>query len=243
MIIYPAIDLRGGKVVRLKEGNPNHETVFSDNPIAVLQRWLNEGATWVHMVNLDGAFDQANDNLNILKEAARLGGSIQFGGGLRSLDDAETALNHGAARVVLGTLAVTNPELLPQAVNDFGAERVCVALDARDGRIATHGWQQSTELKPLELGRRIAAMGVRHALYTDVKRDGSMVGANIHDTIVLGRDTGLQVIASGGVTTMEEIHQLARSQMVAGAVIGMALYEDKLTLTEALIAARSSNVS
>jgi phosphoribosylformimino-5-aminoimidazole carboxamide ribotide isomerase len=243
MIIYPAIDLRGGKVVRLKEGRPDQQTIFSDDPLETARQWQEAGAEWLHMVNLDGAFAEANDNSTILEKAAALGIKIQFGGGLRSLNDMAQALDQGAARIVIGTAAVKEPEIVAEAVRRFGVDAVCVALDAKDGKIATHGWQETTELTPIELGRQLAEGGLRHALYTDVRRDGSLIGANIQDTIALARGTGLQVIASGGVTSIAEIQQMARSKVVAGAVIGMALYEGKLTLSEALIAARTPNVS
>jgi phosphoribosylformimino-5-aminoimidazole carboxamide ribotide isomerase len=239
MIIYPAIDLRGGKVVRLKEGNPQQQTVFSDDPLKTAQQWIDQGATWLHIVNLDGAFMQANGNNAILEKVAKLNVKVQFGGGLRSMEDIEGALERGAARVVLGTIAIQEPEIIPYVLARFGADRICIALDARDGKITTHGWQQATEFTPVQFGRKIAAVGVKHALYTDVHRDGSLIGANVRDTITLGRDTGLQVIASGGVSTLDEIHLLAQSEVVTGAVIGMALYEGRLTLMEALLAARS----
>lgn len=238
MIIFPAIDLRGGKVVRLREGDPDRQTTFSDDPLATAQRWLDQGAEWLHVVNLDGAFEMANDNGAILEKIAVLGAKVQFGGGLRTLAALAQAVERGAARVVIGTAAIEQPEIVPEAVARFGTEAVCIALDARDGKIATHGWQRATDLTPLEYGRQIAAQGVIYALYTDVQRDGSLIGANVHDTIALGRDTGLNVIASGGVTRADEIYQLARSRVVAGAVIGMALYEGKIMLSEALLAAQ-----
>ncbi|HEX2619098.1 MAG TPA: 1-(5-phosphoribosyl)-5-[(5-phosphoribosylamino)methylideneamino]imidazole-4-carboxamide isomerase [Phototrophicaceae bacterium] len=239
MIIYPAIDLRGGKVVRLKEGNPDHQTIFSDDPFQTAKQWIDQGATWLHIVNLDGAFAEANDNGTILEKIAGLNVHIQSGGGLRSMTDIERAFERGIERVVLGTVAVEKPEIVPTMIEKFGADRICIALDARDGKVATHGWQQASELTPVEFGRRMAAVGVKHALYTDVHRDGSLIGVNIHDTILLGRETGLGVIASGGISHADEIHQLARSGVVAGAVIGMALYEGYLTLVEALMAARN----
>lgn len=243
MIIYPAIDLRGGKVVRLKEGNPDRQTTFSDDPVATAQRWIDQGAAWLHVVNLDGAFETANDNGTILEKIAKLGVKVQFGGGLRTLDALAKAHESGASRVVIGTAAIEQPEIVSQAVEKLGAEAVCVALDAKEGKITTRGWQQTTELAPVDFGRQIAHQGVTHALYTDVRRDGSLIGANVHDTIMLARDTGLQVIASGGVTSVEEIYQLARSRVVAGAIIGMALYEEKITLAEALLAARHGSES
>ena len=238
MIIYPAIDLRGGKVVRLREGNPEHQTVFSEDPLATAQGWIREGAEWIHVVSLDGAFSEANDNGAILETIAGLGVKVQFGGGLRQIDDIARAVEQGASRVVLGTAIAQRPEMVTEALNRFGAEAICVALDARDGKITTHGWQQASEWTPLEFGREMAKRGAVHALYTDVSRDGRLGGVNVRETIALGRETGLKIIASGGVSSTLEIDQLARSQVVAGAVIGMALYEGRLTLGEALSAAK-----
>jgi len=237
MIVYPAIDLRGGKVVRLKEGDPKRQTVFSEDPVVTARQWIDEGARWLHVVNLDGAFSDANDNSHILEQIAALGVPVQFGGGLRTLDDIEQALNQGAARVVLGTIAIRQPEIVTQAVARLGAERICVGLDARDGYITTHGWQQVTNTSPEALGKAMAAVGVRHALFTDVSRDGLLTGVNIEATVALGRATGLAVIASGGVSSVAEIEQLRDSGAVAGVVVGMALYEGKITLRDALKAA------
>ncbi|GIL12211.1 MAG: 1-(5-phosphoribosyl)-5-[(5-phosphoribosylamino) methylideneamino] imidazole-4-carboxamide isomerase [Chloroflexota bacterium] len=234
MIIYPAIDIRGGRVVRLKEGDPARQTVFGDDPLATARLWMEAGAAWIHMVNLDGAFSEANDNLRIVEAVARLGVQVQFGGGLRQMDDLARAFEAGVSRVVLGTAAVQQPVMVAQAVEQWGAERVCVGLDARDGRIATHGWQQVADLTPVELGRQMAALGVRHALYTDVSRDGGLQGVNVGGTARLAQATGLQVIASGGVRALDDIRALAATGMVAGAIIGMALYEKRFTLQEAL---------
>lgn len=234
MIIYPAIDIRGGRVVRLKEGDPARQTVFGDDPLATARLWMEAGAAWIHMVNLDGAFSEANDNLRIVEAVARLGVQVQFGGGLRQMDDLARAFEAGVSRVVLGTAAVQQPVMVAQAVEQWGAERVCVGLDARDGRIATHGWQQVADLTPVELGRQMAALGVRHALYTDVSRDGGLQGVNVGGTVRLAQATGLQVIASGGVRALDDIRALAATGMVAGAIIGMALYEKRFTLQEAL---------
>lgn len=238
MIIYPAIDLRGGKVVRLKEGDPNQQITFSDDPVATAKQWIDEGAEWIHMVNLDGTFEDANDNTKILEAVAKLDVKVQFGGGLRDMDAIQNAIEVGASRVVLGTLAVKNPSAVDEAIEKFGAEAICVGLDAKNGKVTTHGWTELSEHTPIEFGRMIAGKGVKHALYTDVKRDGSLIGANVHDTIALGRNTGLQVIASGGVTHMSEIEELARSKVVGGAIIGMALYQGKITLQEAIMAAK-----
>jgi len=238
MIIYPAIDLRDGKVVRLRAGDPARQLTFSDDPLSTAQQWIDQGAEWIHMVNLDGALDTANQNSKILAAVAKLDVKVQFGGGLRDMAALRNAYDSGASRLVLGTLAVKQPESIAEAVERFGSEAVCIALDAKDGKVATHGWTELSAHAPVEFGQFIRRQGVEHALYTDVKRDGSMTGVNIHDTIALGRHTGLKVIASGGVSRLSEIEQLAKSGAVAGAVIGMALYQNKISLGAALLAAK-----
>ncbi len=238
MIVYPAIDLRGGKVVRLKEGDPQRQTVFSDDPLAMARQWIRGGAAWIHVVNLDGTLETANDNGLILENIAHMNVKVQFGGGLRSLYAISRAFEQGADRVVLGTIAIEQPGIVAQAINQWGADHVCVALDARDGKIATHGWQQKTEFTPIEFGKRMAADGVRHALYTDVNRDGLLGGVNVEATAALARETGLQVIASGGVGSLDDIRRLRATGDVAGVVIGIALYEGKFTLEQAIEAAK-----
>lgn len=237
MIIYPAIDLRGGSVVRLREGDPQQQVTFNADPLAAARRWLEEGADWLHVVNLDGAFAETNDNMAVLKEIAATDANVQFGGGLRSLEQMQRAFDCGASRIVLGTVAVMEPDLVEEAIQRFGVEAVCVALDARDGKIATHGWQQVSDSSPAELGAAMAQRGVRHALFTDISRDGRLSGVNVAATIRLARDTGLQVIASGGVSRLDQIEALEASGLVAGAVIGMALYRDELSLADALAVA------
>lgn len=240
MILYPAIDLRQGQVVRLREGDPARQTVFSSDPVATARRWLDQGAQWLHVVNLDGAFGETSVNLQVLERLAALGAPVQFGGGIRSLSALQAALAAGARRVVIGTAAVEQPELLSEALEHAGSEGVAVALDARDGQIATRGWQHATQATPESLGREMASRGVRHALFTDISRDGLLAGANHQATIALASQTGLQVIASGGIASLEEIRLLAASGQVAGAVVGMALYEGRLTLSDALTAAQGA---
>ena len=238
MIIYPAIDLRGGKVVRLREGDPEQQTLFSDDPVATAQSWIAQGATWLHMVNLDGAIDGDSDNLSILETVARLDVSVQYTGGLRDIAALRQARDAGASRLVIGTLAARDPASVATAVALLGAEKICVALDAKDGKVVTHGWTESSAHTPVELGAQLYRYGARHALYTYVRRDGGLGGVNIEDTLELARATGLQVIASGGISQLSEIRQLARSGVIAGAIIGMALYQKRFTLAEAINAAR-----
>jgi phosphoribosylformimino-5-aminoimidazole carboxamide ribotide isomerase len=242
VIIYPSLDVRHGRVVRLREGDPARQVIFSDDPLQTARCWIEEGASWLHVVNLDGAFSEANNALSILRQVAAVAASssacVQFAGGLRSAADIERAIASGAARVILGTLALTDPDLTAASVERFGADRVGVALDARDGKITTHGWTATSETTPAELGRALAARGVVHALYTDVSRDGGLGGANIAGTVQLARDTGLRIIASGGISSIDDIRALSASGVVAGAVIGMALYTGRIALKEALDAAK-----
>jgi phosphoribosylformimino-5-aminoimidazole carboxamide ribotide isomerase len=240
MILYPSIDVRGGQVVRLREGDPNRETVFSADPLATARRWIDAGAKWLHMVNLDGAFNIANDTLGILAAVATLSVRVQFGGGLRSTADVARAFDAGAARVVLGTVALEKPEIVAESVERWGPEAICVALDARGGKVTTHGWQQTSDQTPAALGRAMTTYGVRHALYTDVLRDGGLMGVNVLATAALARTTGLSVIASGGLSSLDDVRALRDTGIVAGAVLGTALYRNAFTLEEALQAVHTA---
>ena len=234
MIIYPAIDLHGGRVVRLLYGDPSRETVHSDDPVATAERWKAAGAQWLHVINLDGALGQATLALDTLRALAGVGLPIQFGGGMRSLDDVQRAFEAGAARVILGTMVVKDPDLAGAAVKRFGAEKIVVALDAKGDQVATHGWQQVSAWTPAELGKRFAAMGVIHALYTDVSRDGDLSGVNVAATVTLSRKTGLQVIASGGVASLDDVRRCRETGNIAGVIIGKALYSGAFALEDAL---------
>lgn len=246
MIVFPAIDLRRGRCVRLRQGRAEAETVYGHDPAAVARGWLAQGATWLHVVNLDGALGDApagQQPVNLRRLAqirAAVGGlPIQFGGGLRALADVETALELGATRVVLGTAAVQAPELVAEALRRFGPERIVAGIDARDGRVATHGWQQASDTTAVALGRAMAALGVIRAVYTDIRRDGMLAGANVAATAELARASGLRVIASGGVASRADVARLrARAgDGVEGVIIGQALYTGALSLAEAIRAA------
>ncbi len=266
MIIYPAIDLRKGRCVRLRQGDPNAETVYGEDPAAMARHWVNQGAEWLHVVNLDGAFDykpsaQEEDggfsplvarlespdaglpvaelpiNLRCLQRIRKaVSVPIQFGGGMRSLDDIRLALSLGADRVVLGTVAVKNPDLVREAIERWGAERIVVGIDARDGKVATHGWQETSELDVIELGHRMAALGVLRVVYTDISRDGMLTGVNVASTANLGDMTDLLVIASGGVANIADIRSLKRYEHfnIEGAITGQAIYTGSLDLAEAI---------
>ncbi len=234
MILYPAVDLRGGKVVRLHQGDPDRQKVYSESPLDVAARWLEAGADWLHVVNLDGAFADANDNLALLEKLAALDVNIQFGGGVRTLDDAARVLAMGVRRVVLGTAVAQNPDMVTAFIARWGSDRLTVALDARAGVVATHGWQQASGWTPESLGRELAARGAVHALYTDVARDGELTGVNVAGTAHLAEATGLQVIASGGVSSLQDVIALRDTGKIAGAVLGKALYEGIIDLAEAI---------
>lgn len=234
MIVYPALDLRGGKVVRLQQGDPHRQTIYGDDPVAIAQHWIEAGARWLHIVNLDGTLGAANDNERVVRALAELGVLTQFGGGLRSLADIERAFDLGVSRVVLGTLAVENPALVGELITQWGADRIAVALDSRDGFVATHGWQRSSLATPIDLGRVFAQFGAQHALYTDVSRDGELGGVNVTATAELAQQTRLSVIASGGVSSLDDVIALHATDVVAGVVLGKALYENRIDLATAL---------
>lgn len=238
--VYPAIDLRAGKVVRLKQGDPNRQTVYADEPAAAARRWIDQGASWLHVVNLSGAFGEtAGENQQALKQLLEaVGGTapavkVQFGGGLRSLADIERLLSLGVSRVILGTIAVSAPDLVQRAMARFGAEAVAVAVDARQGRVRVQGWQAETDLEPLVFASRLSELGVQTIIFTNISRDGVGQGADVKTSARLSRETGLAVIAAGGVNTLVDIRK-ARQAKLNGVVVGRALYEGRFTLTEAL---------
>ena len=260
MILFPAIDLRQGRCVRLRQGDPNSETVYGDDPAAMARHWLELGAQWLHVVNLDGAFGEAVggsrtlgsgsspeqgallptnlQRLAQIRQAVSI--PIQFGGGLRTLDDAALALSLGATRVVLGTVAVQQPELVREAIARFGAERIVVGIDARDGNVATHGWQETSTIEAVTLAMAMKDAGVQRLVYTDISRDGMLQGVNVAATAELARQSNMYVIASGGVHTVADIRALraVADDGVEGVIIGQALYQGTLDLPQALQAAK-----
>jgi phosphoribosylformimino-5-aminoimidazole carboxamide ribotide isomerase len=238
--LYPAIDLRNGSVVRLKQGDPNQQTTYSNDPVGMAKRWRAEGATWLHIVNLDGAFGEATaaraNRRALANIATTVEVKIQFGGGIRNMTDVKAAFDAGAKRVVLGTAAAENPQLIADVIATYGAERLVVGLDSREGLVVTRGWQAPTKITAIELGNRMKEMGVIHALYTEVGRDSMMTGTAAELTSALAQLTGLQVIASGGVGKLDDIKELLMyaPRGIAGVVIGRALYEGAVSLKEAI---------
>ena len=237
--LYPAIDLRGGKVVRLKEGDPTRLTAYSDDPAEIARRWLDAGAPWLHVVNLDGAFGE-NDAANraalieILDMAKPFKACVQFGGGMRSLDGIEAAVSLGVSRVVLGTVAIENPAVVTDALKQFGAERIAVGIDARDGFVRVRGWKENSGVSAIDLALQMRTSGLRTVIFTDVSRDGLGSGLNVASTRALAEISRLDVIASGGVHTLEDVIA-ARDAKLAGVIVGRAIYEGTLDLKEALM--------
>ena len=245
MIIYPAIDLRAGRVVRLRQGRAEDETVYDDDPAQVAARWQREGAEWLHVVNLDGAFgDTASANP---RELARIISSVsipvQFGGGLRDLAGIDIAFARGVARVVIGTAAIENPALLSDVIARFGAGRVAVGIDARDGMVATRGWRVQLHISALDLARRMRDRGITCIVYTDIARDGMLRGIDAEAVAGFARATGLHVIASGGVASVRDVEALCvrESEGIKGVIIGQALYTGALKLREAIDAGKTNH--
>lgn len=237
MEIIPAIDLRGGNCVRLYQGDYARETVFSDDPLAVAERWQSEGGQRLHIVDLDGAHSGNPANLAAITAITRtLTIPVQVGGGIRSVDTAAALFDAGAARVVVGTAAVANPELVGELCGRFGSERVVVALDARDGMVAIHGWTETAAVTATELAGQMAELGVIRLLYTDIARDGTLEEPNYAATAALARDSGLKVLAAGGVGAAAHIANLAPTGAEA-AIIGRALYTGDITIAAARAAA------
>ncbi|MDI6813678.1 MAG: 1-(5-phosphoribosyl)-5-[(5-phosphoribosylamino)methylideneamino]imidazole-4-carboxamide isomerase [Desulfitobacteriaceae bacterium] len=247
MRIFPAIDLKEGKAVRLLQGRMQDATVYGENPLEVALGFAEAGAEYLHIVDLNGAFagKPVNDAaIRAIVQAVPM--KVQTGGGIRSLERMEELLDLGVERVILGTVAVKNPELVEEAVRRFG-ERIVVGIDAKDGQVAVQGWAEQTKLSAEVLGRAMREMGVQHVVYTDISRDGMLQGVNLKSTIQLAKASGLEVIASGGVSSLADIQQLAeevaRGTSIEGAIIGKALYAGMISLKEALAVARGARVS
>lgn len=236
--LYPAIDLHQGQVVRLVQGDLQRQTVYAKDPAAVARRWLAAGANWLHVVNLDGAFEQPDEAnrsalVAILAAAADFGARVQFGGGVRTLEGIEQALAMGVQRVLLGTAMVQQPQVMVEALRRYGADRIGAALDAQEGVVKTRGWQDLSGVLAVKLGRDLAHMGLATVIYTDISRDGTGGGVNIGACLALQQASDLRVIASGGVHSLEEVRQ-ARQSGLAGVIVGRALYQAEFSLVEAL---------
>lgn len=241
--IIPSIDLQAGRCVRLTQGRKDSATVYDDDPIEIARSYEASGAQMIHIVDLDGAFSNPNSrNRQVLRKIiSRIRIPLQFGGGLRSLEDVAQVIELGVARVVIGTLAVEAPKSLDQALRLFGADRIAVGIDARNGQALTRGWEKEGNQSALELAHNVASMGVERIIYTDVARDGMLTGVNVEQTCAIARESGLKVTASGGVASLEDIERLMNAVRgrdgasgIDSLIIGKAIYEGRFTLEEAL---------
>ena len=237
MTIYPAIDLKGGRCVRLRQGRAEEETLYSGDPAEVAAGFKKAGGTWVHVVDLDGAFTGEPHNLHAITAIAATGLRIEWGGGLRTSESVEHALAMGASRVVVGTRAAESGEFVAGLVREFG-DRIAVGVDARDGRVAVKGWVDTTGTSALALARRMEALGVATLIHTDISTDGMLTGPNFGAQEDLLAAVGCRVIASGGVGRREDVVQLAvlarRHPNLDGVIVGKALYEKRVELADLL---------
>ncbi|MGE4272986.1 MAG: 1-(5-phosphoribosyl)-5-[(5-phosphoribosylamino)methylideneamino]imidazole-4-carboxamide isomerase [Desulfitobacterium sp.] len=238
MRIFPAIDLKGGKAVRLLQGRMEDATIYAENPVEVARDFKAQGADSLHVVDLDGAFAGQPVNDATIRQLIQSSGlKVQVGGGIRSLERIEELLNLGVERVILGTVAVREPELVQEAVARFG-EAIVVGIDAKNGQVAVQGWAEKSEMMALELALKMKDVGVKHLVFTDISRDGMLQGPNIQSTVELARESGLQVVASGGVSNIEDIILLQKEvtlgASIEGVIIGKALYTGAITLSDAL---------
>jgi phosphoribosylformimino-5-aminoimidazole carboxamide ribotide isomerase len=240
MLVIPAIDLKGGRCVRLKQGIKEQETVYSDDPVATARRWEAAGAGLIHVVDLDGAFEGTPRNFAAVKKIVRaVGVPVQLGGGVRDLKTIERAIEAGVSRVVLGTAALRDPELLPAAVRRFEG-RVAASIDAREGMVAVEGWTRESGEEALEVARRFEQAGACALIYTDIARDGMQTGPNLAALKRLAEAVETPVIAAGGIKDLDDIRALLRLEAlgVEGAITGRAIYAGTLDLREAILLAR-----
>jgi len=236
MLIFPAIDLKGGKCVRLRQGRKEDETVFSDNPVAMGRKWQDLGARWLHVVDLDGAFSSRPQNLDSIRGLRRaLTIPIQLGGGLRTLETMDLYLNLGIDRLILGTAVLKDPDLVAKACSTYPG-RIAVGLDAKDGLLAVEGWTETSTQKVLAVARKLIPLKPAALIYTDIARDGVKKGVNLEATKALAQAVDLPVIASGGVSSLADIEALLPLEPlgVVGVIIGRALYDGIFQLPEAL---------
>lgn len=232
--LIPAVDLKGGKCVRLQEGIASRSTEYSDDPVAMARHWEELGATRLHLVDLDGAFSGTSAHLEIAGSIFRsLRIPVQFGGGLRSLAQIETILDLGAERAIIGTAAVEHPDLVEEAVRRH-PHAIAVGIDARNGMVALRGWVDQTKVTAVELARRMKELGVERIIYTDVARDGMLRGVNYEETETLAREAGISTIASGGVTAVDDVRALweRRASGIEGVILGRALYDRKIDFAD-----------
>ncbi|MDR3348792.1 MAG: 1-(5-phosphoribosyl)-5-[(5-phosphoribosylamino)methylideneamino]imidazole-4-carboxamide isomerase [Acidaminococcales bacterium] len=240
MIVFPAIDIKDGKCVRLTQGRFDQQTVFSDIPGEMAIKWQQEGAEYLHLVDLDGALTGVRKNIETIRELLYLTNvPVQFGGGVRDIASIETMLEFGIKRVVLGSVAISNPALVKEACQKYG-EQIAVGIDARANEVAVEGWSKSGGVKADELAKQMADAGVQRIIFTDIERDGKLSGINAEEAARIARGSGLKVIASGGASSLADIERLKKYEAdgIEGVIIGKAIYTGILSLADAIKAAR-----
>ncbi|MBW1897114.1 MAG: 1-(5-phosphoribosyl)-5-[(5-phosphoribosylamino)methylideneamino]imidazole-4-carboxamide isomerase [Deltaproteobacteria bacterium] len=240
MIIIPAVDIKAGRCVRLLQGREDSETVFSDDPSAMALRWEEEGAERLHVIDLDGAFRKSPQNMGAIQQIIeKVQVPVQLGGGIRNMETISRYLDLGISRVIIGTEAIKNPQLVEEACQAFPA-RIMVGIDARNGMVAIEGWTQTTEKQAIEVAKQLEGYGVAGIVFTDIHKDGMQMGPNIEETKRLAESVSVPVIASGGVSNVRDIEALAKLEPVGveGVITGRALYENTLTMAEALSVSR-----
>ena len=241
MLIIPALDLKEGKCVRLVRGERHRQTVYSDSPVKMALKWQSQGAEYLHLVDLDGAFHGEPKNIEVIKEIRRrLRISIQLGGGIRDMGSIAKLLSLGLDRIILGTVAVSAPDLVRRAVERFGPEKIVVGIDTKGDRVAIRGWEELSKNSALELALRMRQAGIERIIYTDISRDGAMAGPKTEVAKMLAQKTRLKVILSGGISSLEDIMDVASLERfgIEGVIVGKALYEAKVNLREAIQAVR-----
>ena len=243
MIIFPAIDIRDGKCVRLFKGDFNQETVFSDKPEEMAEKWQAEGAEFLHLVDLDGALAGKSQNLATVKKIiAAVNIPVELGGGIRTMENIDEVLALGVKRVILGSVAVKNPELVKEACAKYG-ERIVVGIDTKDGIVAVDGWGVSGNVDVITLAKEMAKAGVKTIIYTDISRDGTLAGVNVEATAKLARESGINIVASGGVKSTADIKALLPYEKdgIEGVIVGKSIYMKTLDLAEAIEIGRGVN--
>jgi len=235
LLVIPAIDLHRGRCVRLYQGDPERETVYGNNPVEVALQWEQLGAKMLHLVDLDGAFTGHSKNAEMIcKIGEQVSIPLQLGGGIRSKESVEKAISAGVSRIIMGTIAIEQPDLAQQLIDNYG-ERILVGIDAREGMAAVKGWTQSSAVRTVDLALRVETWGVGEIVYTDIQKDGTMQGPDLKGLEELIEKTSLQVIMSGGISSIEDLKSLKPyGDRVKGVIIGKALYSNQLTLTDAM---------
>lgn len=241
MIIFPAIDIRGGQCVRLVKGDFNQETVFSQRPEIMAKKWEDEGGQYLHLVDLDGARAGESRNLDVVEMILKtVNIPVELGGGIRTMENIQRVLEMGVSRVILGSIAVKDPKLVKEACKEYGSQRIVVGIDAKDGIVAVDGWGVSGEVKATELAKKMADGGVKHIIYTDISRDGTLSGVNAKATAEIAKVSGVKVVASGGVSSLDDIKMLKEYEQdgIEGVIVGKSIYTGALSLPEALRVAK-----